>query len=594
MKPFDQFDKDKATIWLLFIAAFAALFLTETSVGFVQDESVYFYAAERYTQWLWLLLHSPALALRDDAIVAAFDYNHEHPALMKLSFGISHWLFTEQLGWLRPAAGFRLPAFAIAACIPPLLYQLGRPLFGRTAGLFGALSFFLVPRQFFNAQLACFDIPVAALWLWVVYLFWRAQTEPKLWILCGFAFGLSIATKHNALFLPFVLTPFALWRAWVASAGNSSSRRAVIQFIALLTGAALFLSTMWAALGSEQFVARFTLLSPQTFLILGAWAGAAAILLNVRSSPETFRPLATLGAMMFLGPVVFYLHWPYLWHAPVDRTAWYLQFHATHVHYAWFYLGKLLRESPFPLEYVWVKTALTVPTSLFVPMILGLVTVLITKTTRRWEVFLIAANALASIILISHPQVPHFGGVKHWFPSMTFLSLLAGVSVSRAANAIAELGSQPWQKRIAAPALFVLLLLPAAIATAHFHPYGTSAYSELAGGAPGAATLGMQRQFWSNNVTGVLPWINSHAPPNARLWLDEVTGLAFHHYQRNGMLRPDIRSAGSAADSDLAAYQYHQEFREHEYSIWQAYGTEIPVTGLYVDETPQVVVYQRR
>jgi len=30
-------------------------------------------------------------------------------------------------------------------------------------------------------------------------------------------------------------------------------------------------------------------------------------------------------------------------------------------------------------------------------------------------------------------------------------------------------------------------------------------YGELAGGTPGAATLGMQRQYWSNNVTGVLP-----------------------------------------------------------------------------------------
>ena len=435
---------------------------------------------------------------------------------------------------------------------------MGRPLFGRTAGLFGALSFFLVPRQFFNAQLACFDIPVAALWLWVVYLFWRAQTEPKLWILCGFAFGLSIATKHNALFLPFVLTPFALWRAWVASAGNSSSRRAVsFNSLPCLPAQRCFYFDDVGGSECDQFVARFTLLSPQTFLILGAWAGAAAILLNVRSFAGDFsssrhsRRNDVFRAGRILSPLALPLS-----QAPVDRTAWYLQFHATHVHYAWFYLGKLLRESPFPLEYVWVKTALTVPTSLFVPMILGLVTVLITKTTRRWEVFLIAANALASIILISHPQVPHFGGVKHWFPSMTFLSLLAGVSVSRAANAIAELGSQPWQKRIAAPALFVLLLLPAAIATAHFHPYGTSAYSELAGGAPGAATLGMQRQFWSNNVTGVLPWINSHAPPNARLWLDEVTGLAFHHYQRNGMLRPDIRSAGSAADSDLAAYQY--------------------------------------
>ena len=31
----------------------------------------------------------------------------------------------------------------------------------------------------------------------------------------------------------------------------------------------------------------------------------------------------------------------------------------------------------------------------------------------------------------------------------------------------------------------------------------------------------MQRQFWSNNVTGVLGWLNEHAPANARIWLHE-------------------------------------------------------------------------
>jgi hypothetical protein len=28
-------------------------------------------------------------------------------------------------------------------------------------------------------------------------------------------------------------------------------------------------------------------------------------------------------------------------------------------------------------------------------------------------------------------------------------------------------------------------------------------------------------------------------------------------------------------------------------NIWQAFGTTRPVTGFYLDETPQVVVYQR-
>jgi hypothetical protein len=44
----------------------------------------------------------------------------------------------------------------------------------------------------------------------------------------------------------------------------------------------------------------------------------------------------------------------------------------------------------------------------------------------------------------------------------------------------------------------------------------------------------------------------------------------------------------------VAAYQYHQEFREHEFNVWESFKTRTPATGLYLDETPQVVVYQRR
>ena len=138
-----------------------------------------------------------------------------------------------------------------------------------------------------------------------------------------------------------------------------------------------------------------------------------------------------------------------------------------------------------------------------------------------------------------------------------------------------------------------VILLPAVLQTAHVHPYGTSSYSELAGGIPGAASLGMQRQFWSNNVTGVLPYINEHARPQARVWLHEVAGLSFRDYQVSGMLRGDLIPVGGPEQADIAAYQYHQEFREQEMNIWQAFGTTRPVYGLYLDQTPQVMVYQR-
>ena len=159
---------------------------------------------------------------------------------------------------------------------------------------------------------------------------------------------------------------------------------------------------------------------------------------------------------------------------------------------------------------------------------------------------LVGVNAVASILIISHPQVPHFGGVKHWLPSMPFLGILAGVAVTRGCEALVERLRVRWPRlplaAVAAP-VFALLMLPALIGLVRVFPYGTSYYSELAGGVPGAASLGMQRQFWSSNVTAVLPWINEHAPRNGRVFLHEVNGLSFRDYQRNGMLRSDLQPA---------------------------------------------------
>ena len=103
----------------------------------------------------------------------------------------------------------------------------------------------------------------------------------------------------------------------------------------------------------------------------------------------------------------------------------------------------------------------------------------------------------------------------------------------------------------------------------------------------------MHRQYWSNNVTGVLPWLNEHAPRNARVFFHEVTFDSYMAYRRAGMLREDIQYSGNIEGSDLAAYQYMPEFRDVEMQIWNLYKTQTPVFGLYLDETPQVVVYSR-
>lgn len=590
---------DRRVAWGLFAVAFVALLVTERPVGFVRDESVYFSAAENHARWFALLATSPAQAFGDDAITRAFDFNHEHPALMKNLYGLSYLLFHQTLGVLRPAAAFRLPAFVLAALLAPLIYLFTRKRFSRGAAVFAAVSWFVVPRQFFESHLSCFDVPIATMWVLVVYAFWQAFEKPRWWLWAGVAFGLAIATKHNGFFLPVPLIPFSFWRAWQQSQNDARARHLFLSIYGVFLFGAGLLGLMVAVLGLERFQATFVFPSaPVAVFVAMVALGGWLLKLLASAHQGTFRAVAPLVAMAALGPVIFYLHWPYLWHHPVDRAAWYLAFHATHNHYTWYYLGQLLREPPFPLDYVVVKTALTVPTSLFVPMALGVGWVLLRALRRQATMLevLLLVNALTSIALISLPSVPHFGGVKHWFPSMPFLAMLAAGSLDRGAE-----GLQRWlgpRLKWATPTrvlvgLAALLAAPALIATARVYEFGTSAYSELAGGLPGAASLGMQRQFWANNVTAVLPWLNANARPGERVYLHENHGGQIHDYQRNGMLRSDLAFVGSPFEADLVAYQYHQEFREQEFNAWQALGTTKPVYGLYVDETPQVIVYRR-
>jgi hypothetical protein len=187
---------------------------------------------------------------------------------------------------------------------------------------------------------------------------------------------------------------------------------------------------------------------------------------------------------------------------------------------------------------------------------------------------------------------PIFGGIKHWLVVPALLAPeAASILVELAQDAAAAIPKLGERRAIILSAM--LALAPGLAQIVRVHPYGTSAYGELAGDEPGAASLGMQRQYWSGNVTAVLPWINSHAPLGARIFFHEVNGESFHAYQLMNMLRRDLRYSNGPGDADYAVLQWHREFRDREPETWNAFRTTRPATGLYLDETPQIVVYAR-
>ena len=458
-----------------------------------------------------------------------FRVNFEHPGLAKLSFAASHLVFTTWLNWLPDALAWRLPAFFFAALLTYWLAVLGSQR-SRAATVLAPALFWCAERTFFHGHLACFDVPICALTVGV-----------------GVAWARAIG----------IIDPAAEERRTRSGA-----------WLGFLFGCALAVKhNAW--------------LLPPVFLI-------HALLLpgDMRGRAVSKLP------WLLLGPLVLVVAWPLLWHDPLRHLSDWIAFHTHHVHYAWYYLGRELRGPPFPIFYPLVLLALTLPlpqVALFAAALVKLAWDFAQRALsplRLLELGLAAAAILPFMVRTT----PIFGGIKHWLAFVALLSPEAANLLVRSAELAVEAGMRrAWSFALAS----VAALLPGVWQIAHVHPYGTSAYGELAGEIPGAASLGMQRQYWSNNVTAVLPWLNAHAPRGARVFFHEVNYQSYRAYQQAGMLRSDIQYAFGPADAQYAALQWHREFRDVEPSTCNAFGTRTPATGLYLDETPQIIVYAR-
>ena len=528
-----------AVAWSVGILLVAAA--TAPAVGISRDESVYLEAGASAARFWREALRAPGSAL--ELVDRHFAWNHEHPGFAKNVFGATRTLLADGLGWTGEVQGSRFGAFLFAALLALVLALWGFDLAGPLGGLLSPALFFLVPRNFYHAHPAALDLPISALWLATTYAFWRSTSASRGrlstagWATAtGLLLGAALGTKHNAWFLPPVLA--ASW-------------------------------------------------------LLGSFRG--------RQRPSGFDdtrggPWAFL-AMAVLGPLLLVASWPWLWHHTLPRIRDWLGYHLHHENYPWMYLGRMLREPPFPASYPFVVTALTVPSAILVAMLGGLAQAA-GRIAAAWRgrapsvslptEWLLVLSAIFPIALIAWPTVPHFGGVKHWMPAMPFLALLG-------ARALVTVGQRLWPARASAvtAVLALLALTPAAWQVARNHPFGTAAWNEIAGGAPGAASMGMQRQFWGDDLVAVLPAVNVHAAPGARIWFQEATALAARQYQRDGRLRADLVVASGPEDADVSIWQYHQEFRDREFRTWTEFRSTRPVAGAYLDEVPLVQVYAR-
>jgi hypothetical protein len=573
MSPYVRDRRNRQIAALIFVATLLTLCWAGRTQGNTRDEGYYFDAAEIYWSWYGdlgenLLQGHPQKSFTRSAIARGFEYNHEHPALMKSLFGLSWRLFhrchcPEQagrhrlayahkhltLGLLDEEAALRLPTNVAVALMAALLFLMGAVEWSRVAGVVAAVLAVAAPRLFFDAQLAAFDAPIAALWVAVVYAYWRALAEPAWGWRCGVWFGLALATKHNAFFLAVLLPLHFAFVAW--------QRRRL----------------------------------------------------------PSLRPFVYMGT---LGVAVYFVCWPWLWFDTVNHFREYAAFHLHHVYYNMEYLGRNYNKPPFPLSFPYVMTALTLPVTTLVLAVAGAVSL-----ARRWwqerranrdigrehntraTGFLIGLNAICPMAILTVTHQPIFGATKHFHATIAFLALLAGYAVFALARALADgdaaapVPAPAQRARVArvGALLAVVACAPAVAETWRAHPYALTHYNLLAGGPAGGADLGMNRQFWGYATRGILPWINAHARPAAPVYWHDTNQAQLNMDVRESRLRPDIGNTGleepGVRASDIAMVIHEKHFNKYESWIWDFYGTAHPSLVLDDEGVPIVTVYER-
>lgn len=536
----------------LFLATayIAILIATAKTLGYARDEGFYFRASESYANWFELLWNEPRLAIQKTAVDTYWKANNEHPALVKSVFALTWAVFYKKLGWFtEEGTSFRFGGMLFAGGALWLLYIWGARARSRTVGLIAALLFALMPRIFYHSHLDCFDVPIATMWLFAAYAYWRSlETRTIRWALgAAVVFGLALNTKHNSWFIPF----------------------AVIAHLLISRGPTLLRD------------------------------------LRARRSPLPLSPFV----MATVGPLVFIGLWPWLWFDTAQRFLDYVRFHTQHDYYNIVFLGQTYWKPPFPRIWAPVMTLATVPTITLLLFGIGFFArgwsrlgFLVSSRMKRPLADGVSTDLLWALgIAVAYApwlstSTPIFGGTKHWITAYPFMCLFAGCGFEVVANTLRTTLSEKMPRlpsRLVTMGVGVSVLAAPFAQTAGSHPWGLSNYVPLVGGAPGGASLGLNRQFWGFTTGAVTEWLNEKLPSGGRVYIHDTAWDSFRMLQRDGRLSPDLRAVGQPHAAAVSLYHHEEHMQHVEYQMWVAYGTASPShIGVY-DGVPIIYVYSR-
>lgn len=228
----------KSTFWVSLISTVAVtvlLWLTVAPLGLTWDEPAYMRAAASYHEWIARLLSEGSLLLSPAILSAYWDYNHEHPPVVKLWYALVGTPLVDTLGLV---AAYRLAAMMLSALLVTVVVVSALRVLGGWVALATGVILLCMPRFFMHAHVAALDVPGALAYVTGILFFWHLRNRREWWVTLAFGvvWGIGIATKINAA---FVLPAIGLWWLLYDRRGYLLARMilggliAVVVFVAL-------------------------------------------------------------------------------------------------------------------------------------------------------------------------------------------------------------------------------------------------------------------------------------------------------------------------------------------------------------------------
>lgn len=196
---------DFLIIAIIVLLGFISVIMTMNGFGLSWDEAYYYEPSQKAATWLEYKLFGSGLLSKEE-MSALWDDIWELPSIVKLAIGTSYNFFNLVVGDL---IALRLPSALAFSIILALIYSWSFFEIGRFPALFSSVLFALTPRMFGHAHIAATET-ISSMIFFMTIIAFRKGTLSWVWsILFGVLFGIALATKINAFFLPVIFLPYA-------------------------------------------------------------------------------------------------------------------------------------------------------------------------------------------------------------------------------------------------------------------------------------------------------------------------------------------------------------------------------------------------